>query len=223
MENHTNQQDNPIRKIDWSSLKRTAKRIVIWTLVIAVLLCGALATMKIAMLESQLKAVMQEREAVQITNVRVRDRLLKIGDLSTAEYEYEDTRTIEDARELWGWTVPGTTNSVTINYCGVVKMGYDVSQIVPSVDPVEQIITVRLPEPVVKDNYIKLDGFTCTTSNNLLNPIELEDMATYFAQFEDEALAGAEYSGIYELAEEQMQLLVRNFLAVFPDYKVVFL
>lgn len=201
---------------------RTLKWATVCVVITAVLICGLMAAARIISLEKSLEDALRQQDTVAITNVRVKDRLVQIGDLSTASYEYENSRTIKDTRNIFGWSVPGTTSTVTLNYCGVVKIGYDVAQIQVRTDTDKQLILVALPEPSVKDNYIKLDGLACTSSNNLLNPIRVDDIPMFFEESKSEALLGAQEHNIFNVAEERMKELVIEFLAVFPDYIVVF-
>ena len=200
----------------------TLKQMGILAVIAALVIGGFMASAKIAFLEASLQNALAEQSPVKITNIRVRDRLVEIGDLSTACYEYESLRTIEDTRKVMGWEIPGTTNTVRLKYCGVVKVGYDVAQIKVDVNEDTQIVLVTLPDPEIKDNYVQLEGLVCSGSNNLLNPIKVEDLPLFFADVIDEALEGAEYHGICESARIRMESLVTEFLAVFPDYTIVF-
>lgn len=201
---------------------RTLKHTTICALVTAVVVCGLLAVGRIAYLEASLRDALADRDAVKITSIRIKDRLLEIGELSTASYEYENTRTITDTRNLMGWDIPGTSSTINLSYCGVVKVGYDVTQIEAELDPDKLIILISLPQPEVKDNYIKLDGLICSGSNNLLNPISVADLPLFFEDVTVEALEGAKNHGIFEAAEERMEGLVTEFLAVFPGCTIIF-
>lgn len=206
----------------WREFVRTLKRTTVCIIITVEIACGLMAAVRIASLEKSLEDALRQQDTVEITNVRVKDRLVRIGDLSTASYEYENSRTIKDTRNIFGWSVPGTTSTVTLNYCGVVKVGYDVAQIQVRTDADKHLIHVNLPEPSIKDNYIKLDGLTCTGSNNLLNPIQVDDLPLFFEDATSDALLGAQEHNIFDVAEERMKELVAEFLAVFPDYVVVF-
>ncbi len=206
----------------WKDLLRTIKRTAICVLITGIVICGITAALRIASLEASLEEALLGQAPVEITSVRIKDRLLQIGELATASYEYENLRTIIDVRQLFGWDIPGTENTVEISYCGVVKAGYDVANIEVEVDTDKQLILITLPEPEVKDNYIKLDGLLCSSTNNLLNPIQMEDLPLFFEDVTEEALEGAEDHGIFDAADERMKELVTEFLAVFPDYTVIF-
>lgn len=156
----------------------------------------------------------------EVTEEEIGEQITAIGELSTASFEYTNTRTVSDTRQLFGVDIPGTKNRVTVTYEGVIKVSYDISEIGYSVD--DGVITVFLPEPRITDNYIKFDSIDIESKNNILNPINIDNLADYFGSFQDEAIMRAEEMNIWEEAEERMMLLVETFLGVFPDYEVVF-
>ena len=160
--------------------------------------------------------------AVDISEEAVEGQLLAIGELSTASFEYSDTRTVTDTRQLFGMDIPGTTNRVTVSYEGVIKISYDVEDIVFAADGEEGVIHVTLPEPRITDNYIKFDSIDIESSNNILNPINIDNLSAYFGSFQDDAVRRAEEMNIWEEAEDRMMLLVENFLGSFAGYEVRF-
>lgn len=198
------------------------KRILIYLLLIILIGTGLYAYIKINVLEDQLQTALQEKAEVQVTSIRIRDRLLEIGELATAIYEYENTREITNARSVFGWEIPGTKNEVNLYYKGELKMGYDVAAILTEIDRDEKVISVYLPEPKVLENNILLSDLRLYGKNNILNPIDIEDITTYFEGFQEEALEGADYYGIRNKAENRMELLIKNFLGVFSEYTVEF-
>ncbi len=157
-----------------------------------------------------------------VSEEEIEAQLTAIGELSTASFEYTDTRTVTDTRQLFGVDIPGTKNKVTITYEGVVKVSYDVEDILVSVDGEEGVICVTLPEPRVTDNYIRFDSIDIESENNILNPISIDNLSAYFGDFREEGIRKAEEMNIWEEAEERMMLLVENFLNVFPEYTVEF-
>ena len=160
--------------------------------------------------------------AVDISEAEIEEQLLSIGELSTASFEYADTRTVTDTRQLFGMDIPGTTNRVTVSYEGVIKVSYDVEDIVFTTDSDEGVIRVTLPEPRITDNYIKFDSIDIESANNILNPINIDNLSSYFGSFQDDAVRKAEEMNIWEEAENRMMLLVENFLGSFAGYEVRF-
>ena len=146
----------------------------------------------------------------------------EIGELATEAYEYNGVQTISNARQMFGWTIPGTTNIINVTYDGVVKVGFDVTEIHPDVNQVTQKIYITLPDPKVLDSYIKLDELQFDAQNNILNPIDVTKLTEYFGEIEKQGLSNAEEKDIFDKAEKRMELLIESFLAVFPEYEVVF-
>ena len=151
---------------------------------------------------------------------KLEEQLAAIGELSTASFEYTNTRTVTDTRQLFGMDIPGTTNKVTITYEGVIKVSYDVEQIGFTIDGDEGVIYVTLPEPQITDNYIRFDSIDIESSNNILNPINIDNLSAYFGNYQDEGIRKAEELNIWEEAEDRMMLLVDNFLSRFSGYEI---
>lgn len=180
------------------------------------------ATFKIISLQGQLNALLRKENKVEVTTFIVKERLNEIGELATEAYEYNGVQTISNARQMFGWTIPGTTNIINVTYDGVVKVGFDVTEIHPDVNQVTQKIYITLPDPKVLDSYIKLDELQFDAQNNILNPIDVTKLTEYFGEIEKQGLSNAEEKDIFDKAEKRMELLIESFLAVFPEYEVVF-
>ena len=158
--------------------------------------------------------------AEEVSDEEIEAQIAAIGELSTASFEYTDTRAVTNIRQLFGVDIPGTKNNVSITYDGVIKVSYRVEDIRFAVR--DGVITVELPEPEITDNYIKLDNMEIQSKNNILNPINLDNLTSFFEGFQDEAVRMAEEMGIWEEAEDRMMLLVEHFLSAFPDHEVEF-
>ena len=96
------------------------------------------------------------------------------------------------------------------------------TEIHPDVNQVTQKIYITLPDPKVLDSYIKLDELQFDAQNNILNPIDVTKLTEYFGEIEKQGLSNAEEKDIFDKAEKRMELLIESFLAVFPEYEVVF-
>lgn len=159
-----------------------------------------------------------------ITKDEVQAKLIEIDQLATYSGKYTATKSADYTRHILDdIPVPGTTNSVSLNCTGVVKVGYDVGDIIPTVDNESQKIYIALPEPAVLDNYVIWDSVQYAESNNILNPIDFAQYQALIQEIEEEGLVKAEEKGIYEAAEENVKMVIQNFLAGFEGYEVVFL
>lgn len=193
------------------------------TILIVLMLCVVGATIFCAgMYVSSLLNKDAASHQIEITNVHVKEKLEAIGQLSTYVYEYTDIKEEKNARKIFDTVIPGTTNEVQIIYSGVIKVGYEVANIECDVHNVGKKIVVRLPEVQIFDHYIKFDDLQIREENNILNPIATETVIQYFQQIKAEELKIAESKGIYDLAEEQLKVLIEALLADFSEYEVIF-
>ena len=182
----------------------------------------SLAGDKIEEMEGQIGVLLKETEHVEIQRVQIEEKLDLISELATSSFEYTNQKTISNTRQLLGFDIPGTTNSVELIYSGIIKVGYDVSEIECVADEDNLQLIFTLPEAQVLDNYIILDTMQCNDRNNIFNPIGSDKIAQYFAEIQAEELEAAEAKGIYDEAEDQLKSIITNYFAVFSDYEVVF-
>lgn len=176
-------------------------------------------------LEARLEAAEQNRyDRIETKTVQIMKELLAVSDLTTYTYEYKNETTESSTRMLpiLGWDILGTTNSVTIDYSGIINVGYNMNNIGYELSTTENCIYVTLPEPEVLDNYIKFDDLSCTCNNNIFNPIQTGAVMEYFELIEAEELEKAEADDIYGKANEQLKSIITGYFGVFPDYEVKF-
>lgn len=159
-----------------------------------------------------------------VTKEEIELKLVEIGQFATYSAEYDVEKSANYTRYfLDDIPVLGTTNKVNIQCSGIVKLGYQVEDIVPTIDNESMKIYIAIPEPQVLDNYIIWESVKCEEINNILNPIDFDQYQTLIGEIEQLGLEKATDEGIYEAASENVQILITNFLAVFEDYDVVFL
>ena len=165
-----------------------------------------------------------ETEKRIVTVEEIEMKLVEIGELSTYSGEYTVTKVAEYSRyfldniKIWG-----TTNEVTIQCTGIVKVGYDMNSITPTVDNDSMKIYLALPKAVVHDNYVIWDTVKCSAENNILNPIDFAQYQELIAEIEAIGLEEAERDGIYESAAKNVKMIICSFLSAFEDYEVVFI
>lgn len=164
-----------------------------------------------------------EQEKRVVTADEVSAKLEEIGQLAVYMGEYTVEKSVDHTRFfLDDIPIPGTTNTIRLTCSGVVKVGYALSSIAPTVDNHSRKIYIALPAAAVLDNYVIWDSIQCTESNNLLNPIDFAQYQTLIEEIEQEGLAKAEEEGIYDAAQENAKRVIRNFLAGFEAFEVVF-
>ena len=165
-----------------------------------------------------------EVEKRVVTVEEINSKLKEISEFSTYSSEYEVTKSADYSRYfLDDIPVPGTTNTVTLKCKGIVKVGYDLTEINPVVDPESGIIYIALPEIKVNDNYIIWDTIECVEDNNILNPIDFQQYKQLAVEMEELGLKDAESKGIYKNGESYVQELIINFFGCFDGYEVKFI
>ena len=163
-----------------------------------------------------------ETEKHIVTEEEVRTKLEEIGELSTYSGKYTYNLGKEETR-YWLENVPvlGSTNSISISCDGIVKVGYNISDIAVKND--ENTIYIAIPEAQVNDNYVIWDSLKCEESNNILNPIEFSQYQEMIREIESKGLEDVIRKGIYKKAENNLKKLITAFLSDLQDYEIVFL
>lgn len=159
---------------------------------------------------------------ITITSDMLEETLRPVSELSTSVFEYSGSVKRDETRQGLGIEIPGTTNSVKISYSGVIRCGYNAEAIKPALDEDQKTITVSLPEPEIFGNYIDTQNLEFETSNNILNPIDADDLYGYLKDIQEQELRRAVSAGIYEKARAQVELIITSLLNVFPEYTVQF-
>lgn len=157
-----------------------------------------------------------------ITVEEVESKLHEMAELTTYADEYLVTLGKEQTRYLLeNYKIPLTTNSITITAGGIVKVGYDIEDIVVKVENFK--IFIKIPEAKLNDNYVIWDKLICKEQNNILNPIEFSQYQDIVADIEKMGLEDAEKNGIYDKAEENLKKIMEGFLSEFVDYEIVYM
>ena len=158
-----------------------------------------------------------------ISNTIVTEKLGQIDQWATSELRYQGTISKTTPRKVFGQRVLLGDNKIEIEYEGVIKVGYVAGDIRPEVNKTAKTITVTLSSPKVFDNYIILDHLKIKEENNMLNPLRVSDLPTYFGSVETDELSRAEKElDIYAEAEKKAKEVITDKLSVFSDYQVVF-
>lgn len=161
----------------------------------------------------------QVDKAESMTNT-IRDALEPIGEFATYEYTYHGEENVEDFRQLGSIKIPFTKHSITIPYDGIIKVGYQVSDMDVQVRGKE--ISIKLPEPEILDNYLEIDYEKMESNNNILNPIDPNELGDWKENEKEERLRNAEEMGIYDSAETSAREKIREMLGYIDGYHVNF-
>lgn len=164
-----------------------------------------------------------ESEKVAITKYDVTTKLSEIAELATYYGSYSVERS-QDQSRYWvdNFKIPGTTNTIAITCEGIVKVGYNLDDIVVKVDNESEKIYITVPDASITDNYIVWDSVKVDEKNSILNPIEFSQYHELISEVEQAGLEHVESQGIYELAEDHLKRIISLSLEPF-DYEIVYM
>ena len=200
--------------------RRRGRGLATFRLLLVVILVAALAVIAVIYKDSIPTQIVDEK--VEITDQEVMEKLVSVSDLVTYSFEFDNTTEVKNTRKVFGYDVPFTTNTVTIKYSGIIKVGYDVSAMKSKVDNDNYKIYVTLPEAKVTDKYLYEDKLQYSEKNNIFNPISSDKISECLEDILNTELQRAEAQGIYDKAEENAKNIITDILSVYNDYTVVF-
>lgn len=149
-----------------------------------------------------------------------------IGELATQAALYTNVQAINKDRTLWGIHVPLTTSKSIFSYDGVIKAGYDFSQIKLDVNQSDKSISVTLPEVKILSNTLDYDSLLIyDESESIFTPISLEDNNEALTNLEQEGERKAIENGLFENARANAELLIKGMLSGMIDlekYEIIF-
>lgn len=197
-------------------MRRLLIRIVVIALIAVVLLLGY----------NYYKEQLFNRDVIatesQLTDTTVMRKLEGIGEFASYQYTFSNIREIRSTKQIFGVNIPGTTHIIRLSYEGVIKVGYQVSEIRINVDNEQHVISVTLPEIQVLDNYIDTDKLSYSEQNNVFNPISGNEITEELDSIKAAELEQAISEGIYEKGEGHAKELITGLLAEFTGFTVVY-
>lgn len=152
------------------------------------------------------------------TELTVENRFGSVAELSTYEYTYTLVDTYKDANKIFDFKVPLTEKKVVIVGEGKIKVGFNLENVKPAVDQEKHLIRIDLPKPEVIENSLEI--IKCIESNNILNPISVDETNQQLQKAKEKRLKEAEDKGIYEKAEEKAKEVIEAMYADMTEYKV---
>lgn len=180
--------------------KRRKPRILLWLLIIVMMLgtCGYVGIRAVNIISSR----------------NVQFSLKDIGELATQAGYYTNVQVISGSREIFGLAIPLTEKKYIFSYDGVIKAGYDFSEIRLDMDEIAMKVTVTLPEARILSNEVDQNSFTLLDeSKNIFNTLKMEDVNESLTAMKKESEEKAVANGILENARTNAELLIRGFLA----------
>lgn len=152
----------------------------------------------------------------------IKEKLEETAELNTGSYLCTDVISNADSRTFKDWKIPLTEKSFIVQYDGVVKAGIkDLTEAEVTQNGNEVI--VKLPDVEItgaeidNDSFVKLDE-----SNNIFNPISVEDLNEAQKDLKEEMYERAEEKGILNMARENAEVLISGMLeSPDGDYEIV--
>ena len=167
------------------------------------------------------KEIIPIKEKNTITRKEIKSKIFEIGELSTYSCEYSQTLGKSESKYFSDdIKIPFTTNHVEVSCDGVVKVGYNLSDITVNVDNYHDVIYIQIPEANVTNNYIIMDSVKTNDENNIFNPINYDQYDEIFAEIKKTGLEEAINKGVYEKAEDNLKKLLYEFLSEFDEYNI---
>ncbi len=142
----------------------------------------------------------------------VKEKLKETAELNTGSYLCTDVVTRADSRKFKDWEIPFTEKSFIISYDGTVKAGIkDLTK--AEVTQNEENVVVKLPEVEITSAEIDNDSFKLLDeSNNIFNPISVEDVNNAQRELKKEMEERAVEKGVLDLAKNNAEELIAEML-----------
>lgn len=142
----------------------------------------------------------------------VKEKLKETAELNTGSYLCTDVVTRADSRKFKDWEIPFTEKSFIISYDGTVKAGIkDLTK--AEVTQNEENVIVKLPEVEITSAEIDNDSFKLLDeSNNIFNPISVEDVNNAQRELKKEMEERAVEKGVLDLAKNNAEELIAEML-----------
>ena len=136
-----------------------------------------------------------------------------IGELATQAGYFTNIQVIREARDLWGWEIPGTQSKRIFSYDGVVKAGIDFSGITVAAD--EETMTVRVHIPAAHILSIEVDEKSLEVydeTSSVFTPLTVDTMNNSMIALKEETRQTAYDNHLLENAASNAELLIKTML-----------
>lgn len=147
-----------------------------------------------------------------------------VGKLVTQTFYTTHYLDKSDAKKILGFIDVGKEYLILGEY--EISAGYDFAEINVSVDEVLKTITVKMPQPEIISTEYQTGSFRCINDDdNIFNRWTEEEKEAARDELQEAAVANAIEHGIFERAEENAVVLIREFILNTPgavDYTIQF-
>lgn len=157
----------------------------------------------------------------------IKSEISDIGELATIEYLYTNAGKYEDAKQLFGMDVIGTTKSFIAKWDGIIKAGVQIDKIIVEINDANKEIIVHMPKAEILSHEIDNDSIeTLDQKNGLFNAVKVEDVREFDAISKEEMEQRAIENGIldkaYENAKDIIEKLINNDVVKEQGYTIKF-
>ena len=166
------------------------------------------------------KGLIKTKNVVEIDTIE--EGLRDMGFLITEEYYFTDVLT-QSKKD----TIPiiNIEESYSLKYDGYITAGIEFGEIGIAVDRENKVVTLTMPEAVIKDTVIDPDSVEILgEKHSLFIDINEEDRAEAMKEFKKVILEKANEKGILKRASDNAKNVARNFAVrlLDPDYRIEF-
>lgn len=138
----------------------------------------------------------------QVTSTVVKEKILRINELSTVKYMYTNVGKFSQSNDFYGYEIPFTTKSFLITYDGTIKAGVDMNNAEVSVT--DSTVTLTLPAAKVLSHEIDEGSIEVyDETKNIFNPISVKDYTNFAATEKTKMEQKATSQGLLKEAAEK--------------------
>ena len=140
--------------------------------------------------------------------------LQNIGELATQAGFFTSVQVIENARDVFGVSIPFTEKKYVYSYDGTIKAGIDFQNIDISVDDMRKKISVKIPEAQVFSVEVDPDSFVLYhEGGNVFNSLKMDEVNLAEKALKNEIRQRAIDNGLLDEARSNAELVIRAFLS----------
>ena len=165
-----------------------------------------------------LKSSDKQIEAVVVTT-DIEGVINDIGELATAEYGYKIAQIADKPSKTFaGFKIPFTSSQVIYSYEGLIKAGIDFEDIEVTVNEINKIIYVRIPDVKLLSSEVYFDSLIVYDEDySPFNTFTFEDMNLSISDLQSQAESSALSSGLLERAATNAQNIIHTSISTFYD------
>lgn len=154
----------------------------------------------------------------KISGDTIKIGLKNIGELATQAGYFTNVQTIINSREILGVTIPFTQSKYIFSYNGIIKAGFNFSNVNVDKDDEHKKLIITLPEAYILSAQIDENTLKVyDESKNIFTPLKLEKINQSLVALKEEAKKSAIDNGILESARSNAEILIKGFLSSFLD------